>query len=383
MLRLYNLLFIGGGGFVIPFVSVFYVRQGLSGTQIGIISTISALVGLLAAPLWGRISDSSAQPRRVLQIALLGGVAYYLALSRQTSFLPMALLAAGGALALAGCYPLTDALSLRMTGKAGYGSVRLWGSLGWAIIVLFAGWLTDRVGLRAMFYGYAVTVLAAALVLELVPVPAGTAAGGGRRAFGGWRGILHGLLLKRELAGLALALTVFWLTNGMMYQFSMVFLDDLGAGETLIGVSAMVASVIELPGMLWADRLVQRYRPSYLLIGWLLLAAVSRIIILSAPLVPVIIATRVLDGVGFSMFAVGFVYYVNRHALPGQTAMLMALFGVTLSNLVLMVASPLAGAIYDAVGAYWLYALGLVGCLGGVAILAVTIARRGVATPRR
>ena len=49
----------------------------------------------------------------------------------------------------------TAALQATDGEKAGFGSVRLWGSLGWAAAAPVAGWLIERTGLFAPFAGYA------------------------------------------------------------------------------------------------------------------------------------------------------------------------------------------------------------------------------------
>ena len=70
-LRLYYFLLIGGGGFLFPFINLFYTQQGLSGTEIGLLSTFASLAALIAAPWWGRRSDATSHPRRLLQFGLL------------------------------------------------------------------------------------------------------------------------------------------------------------------------------------------------------------------------------------------------------------------------------------------------------------------------
>jgi MFS family permease len=64
-LRLYYFLLIGGGGFLFPFINLFYTQQGLSGTEIGLLGTFASLAALIAAPWWGRRSDVASQPRRL------------------------------------------------------------------------------------------------------------------------------------------------------------------------------------------------------------------------------------------------------------------------------------------------------------------------------
>ena len=48
-MRIYYLLWTGAGGFIFPFISLFYADRGLSGTQMGWLGTIGSLVALVGA----------------------------------------------------------------------------------------------------------------------------------------------------------------------------------------------------------------------------------------------------------------------------------------------------------------------------------------------
>jgi MFS family permease len=68
ILRFSYLLLGVGGGFLLPFISLFYKQQGLTGTEIGLLATFAGMAVLVAAPLWGRLSDAAAHPRRWLEV---------------------------------------------------------------------------------------------------------------------------------------------------------------------------------------------------------------------------------------------------------------------------------------------------------------------------
>src|SRR5258706_3053139 len=50
--RLYYFTFMAGWGFILPFANLFYVSLGFSGKQIAVISSTSAVVGMIASPIW-------------------------------------------------------------------------------------------------------------------------------------------------------------------------------------------------------------------------------------------------------------------------------------------------------------------------------------------
>ena len=105
--RAYYFTFMGGWGFILPFINLFYVSLGLSGTQIGTIGSVSSLVGLIVSPLIVSEIKKRPQARGILQASLMLGAIAYFVLGQQTAFLPILLIVffqalVGSGLALVG-----------------------------------------------------------------------------------------------------------------------------------------------------------------------------------------------------------------------------------------------------------------------------------------
>lgn len=376
LIRLFTFVFIGAGGFLFPFVSLFYHRNGLSGTQIGLLGALGAGAGLLAAPFWGARSDRAARPVRVLQVGLVVTAAIILVLGRQSQFLPIALLVTLYFLASSGLLPLADLLAAHIASQAndaGYGSVRLWGSLGWTLVTAVAGRLIELFGLYLAFAGNALGYLLAALTLRWLPraaihLPEAASTPAAGRP--GLRQAIPAFARSRRLAGLAIALGLYWLlTNNNLFQFEPIYMVQLGASETLVGLANALNAAVELPAMLLADRLLRRFSAGWLLRFHFLLSIGRAVGVLLFPTIPMILATRAVLGLQFSFYSVAIIAYINDHGPVGYRVTTLALVTVTLRSLMLMIGSPISGLVFDASGAYWLYALNLGGSLLGWAVL--------------
>ena len=372
-LRLYYFLLIGGGGFLFPFVNLFYTQQGLSGTEIGWLSTMASLVALIVAPWWGRRSDTTTHPRLLLQFGLLATSLCMLVLSQQTVFAWMAIIVMLDALLSINVAPLSDVVALAVTkqGRAGYGSVRLWGSLGWAVTALLGGWLIEQTGLFTMFAGYAISGFASIALLAVLKMPRWNHPPDRIEATPTprLRQSLIQLTRDRTLLGLALALSVLLFAINGIRQFEPVFLNQLGAGETLIGLASTIGAMVELPAMLWVDRLGRRHGSGQLLRMSFLLYAVCALSVVIAPTIPVILFSHVIDGVAYSFFAVALVLFIGEVAPDRQVTMMMAVFTVTLPSIVRMVSAPVGGWVFDVRGAYALYVIGVIGSALGWLIM--------------
>jgi MFS family permease len=71
----------------------------------------------------------------------------------------------------------------------------------------------------------------------------------------------------------------------------------------------------------------------------------------------------VINGLAYSFLWVGMVVFINEITKDRGATTMMALYTVTLPALTQMVSGPFSGLIFDRFGAYWLYAIGLVGSL--------------------
>jgi PPP family 3-phenylpropionic acid transporter len=369
-MRLFYFLYFGGLAFVLPFLNLIFRRAGLTGAEIGWLATVSSGVSLLAAPMWGRWSDRLPDPRRLIQLGLFGAGASLIWLNYQQAFVWVAAAVGIGALFSAGIEPLANSLVLRITprGEEGFGRVRAFGSLGWALIVLIGGWLYGAIGRSIAFFGAAAAYTVGALALGLMGSLRSQAATTSTRQ-GATRAAIRELGRDRAMVSLAACLTIVWITGIGRQQFEAIYLDQLGAGEWLIGIAFMIPAVIELPAMLWADRQVARWGPAAILGASLLLSGAAEALVLVHASVMSVMLLRAIGGVSFSLFTVSSVTLLGRRAPAQHKALVMTVYLVALYEACLVVAAPAVGWLFDVRGAYWLYLLALVGNLLGWAIL--------------
>jgi PPP family 3-phenylpropionic acid transporter len=371
ILRSYYFLLGVGGGFLLPFLALFFKQQGLSGTQIGLLSTFAGLAALIAAPLWGRFSDSASKPRRLLQFELLASACLMLVLSQQTSFGWIAVIVVLDALMNAGSSPNSDALALAVLSKvqSGFGSVRLFASLGWAITAFVSGWLSERFGLIVTFVGYAIGYISGSGSVGLIHLPSRNTTRTGERPKRSLRQSIRMVLSDPRLRKLALALGIFLFMMYGLRSFESLYLKQLGAGEAVVGLMSTIGATIELPGMLLADRLVKRYGAVRLLRYSFLLEVARLTGVLLVPSVPTLVAMRVVGGFSFSWYVVAVFSFISEAAPERQVTTTLALFNVTLASAIRMIAAPISGFIFDLVGGYYLYALGAIGSLAAWSIM--------------
>ena len=380
--RAYYFAYMGGWGFILPFINLFYVSLGLNGKQIGTISATSSLVGLVLAPIL--VSEVKKRPHaeRYLQWALALGALCYMFIGQQTSFWPILVIVFFQALVMAGLVPLSDsmAVSVAESAGAGYGSVRVWSSVGWIISVLSAGWLIERMGFTSGFGGVAMGfVTASTLVFFVQPRHFANKQHQGQTQKTNLRETLQVVRHDPLLLAFAIALVFIGFMNNGVLQFENVYLSELGASKSLISVAGILSALVELPFMIWADKIVRRVSAPRLLLMAFVIIICQRLLVLLFPSIYSIMAARFIGGTSFSFYTVAFIGLISGRTQSHQTGTVLALYTITISGLVTMLAAPVSGAIFDAIGARWLYLLSVIGySIGLVSLgLAVQKAKKG------
>ena len=379
LIRIYYMFCSCANGCMSPFINLFYINRGLSGTEIGLLGTITAVSGLISAPFWGHLNDSISRPRRMLQVALaVNSLAYFL-ISRQDAFLYLAIIVGVNGLITSGIDPLqsTQALGIADRANAGFGSIRLFGSLGWAITAPLSGILIQHTSLLSAFYAYVGFMLLAAFVMFFIK-------GDVRRPQGQepveklpMLQIFKEMVKNRELMALLAAMTLVWLAMNCV-KFESVYLQQLGATSTVIGWVNTIGAVIEIPMMLVSDRVMRRFSPVVTLIMGFLFYAFGLVFIMVHPAVLTIVIYRALAGVALSFYYISYTNFIVRRAPAGQTATVMALYSVTFAGIVNIVASSLCGWIVDSMGIHYLYVIAAISYITAAAIIYLTVARRSL-----
>ena len=372
--RAYYFAFLGGWGFILPFINLFYISLGLSGTQIGTIGSVSSIIGLIVSPILVNEIKKRPQARGILQASLMLSAITYFVLGQQTDFLPIVLIVFLQALFGAGIIPASDAMAVHVSEEAGtgYGSVRVWASVGWILTVLIAGWLIERNGFEAGFLGVSLMWLSGALVTLLIhpryfisPTLIGQPQSNLRTAL---KHIVH----ERTLLGYAIAVIAMGFLNNGVLQFENVFLSQLGASKQLISVAGILSAIVEVPFMIYADRYVRRVGAHRVLLFAITMILFQRAAVLLIPAIATIMIVRFIGGIAFSFLTIASVFLISSRTDPRETGTVLAIYTVTLNGLVNLMAAPVAGVLFDTIGARWLYAFAVAGYTVGLLSLWLT-----------
>jgi PPP family 3-phenylpropionic acid transporter len=372
--RAYYFAFLGGWGFILPFINLFYVSLGLTGAQIGTIGSVSAIVGLLLSPIIVNEVKKRPQARGILQASLMLGAIGYFLLGQQTVFAAILVIVFLQSLVGAGIIPASDAMAVHVSEEAGtgYGSVRVWASVGWILTVPASGWLIERFGFEAGFLGVGLMWLTGALLTLPIQSRYFVSQRLAGRSTSKLRTAFHQIVRDRTLLGYAIALVCMGFLNNGVLQFENVFLSELGASKLLISFAGILSAVVELPFMVYADRYVRRVGAHRVMLFAIIMLFFQRAAVLLFPTIATIMIVRFIGGVSFSFMTIASVFLISSRTDPGETGTVLAIYTVTLAGLVSVLAAPVSGTIFDVIGARWLYGFSVLGYTIGFLSMWVT-----------
>ncbi len=376
---------------IVNFASVYLLAHGLSNAQIGMMLAVAGAVATVVQPAAAGFVDRSRLPLRLWIV--LGGVVL--------AALAAALLPQGGGLLVGLTYgllvasiqvvqPLVNSLGMAAISRGfrvNFGVARASGSLAFALVSVGAGALVAATSAKvlllliaavvAVFIGGAVTFAPRSPIDAQTPGGPSSAAGPADGATAAEArgpaplGRREWLLFAVLLGGLTLGMTSHMVINTFLFQI----VDFHGGDATAMGLAMMIAAMVELPTMVFFDRIVARWTPGTLLVVGVVGFAVKNLAAWLAPNLAVVLLSQLLQFASFAVVIPGMVYYVNRLfpaelRVRGQAYMTMTLSAGT------VVGALIGGVVLDAAGVPTLLLVGTVVATAGAALVWVGADRR-------
>lgn len=301
-------------GSLTPLLSVYLSEvEKLNGYQIGTIMSVGPVIMIVFQPLWGMICDWTRKPAKILSAAtVLAGFfgLGYLFLHHYYMLVIVSILLA---IFQSAIIPVSDSISLQYTNrvKANYGSLRMFGSLGFGIAVFVMGRFSEtEIGPTVIFYAFFISLVLAALLALRLPEESQAAKS---RATNGVKELF---MIKRFLIFLAVTFLIFGpnLANNVYYG---LFVEARGGTYTGIGIAFLLAVLSEIPFMRVAGSWIKKMGllPIALIAG--LASLVRWIFYFTEPGLGTVYATSVIQGFSLGLFIPAGLQYI-RHVIPAH-----------------------------------------------------------------
>lgn len=251
-LKYFNFFMYGSWSLLNPFLPVYFQHTGFTALQIGVLMSVGPMISLFANPFWGYWSDRLQNPRLILLIMFAGNIATSQMYFYSQSFMLVFILMLLFYFFQTAINPISSSLTLQTIENTEYnfGTFRIWGSLGFAIMVLVSSPFFEIAGIDKLGLLYGAFILITFLFAFGLPKPRIRKSKGRSKTFSQVT-----QLFRNKLFVLFLILSIIMsIPNRINSNFIGVFISEMGGSEVYVGWSWFIAAIVEVPLFLLLDR---------------------------------------------------------------------------------------------------------------------------------
>ncbi|SET39820.1 MFS transporter, PPP family, 3-phenylpropionic acid transporter [Oceanobacillus limi] len=351
---------------ILSYLPLYLKYKGLEGSEIGYVLAIGPLASIFAQPIWGYLSDKYKTVKKILIVCILGlliGSTIFFQMDTLSTILLM------GAVFYFFATPigaLGDSLAQRRAEEIGasFGSIRTWGSIGFATSSLAIGALLTEYGVQYMIWPYLFFGTIALLIVfrlkdvkvESDPVKLQD---------------LKKLIQNKPFLIFLVLMLFITITHRTSDSFIGLYIEQLGGNERLVGVAWFVGVISEAAVFFFAGRWFKKFHPLVFVIIAGVLYSMRWFLYAYANDPMYVIALQFLHGLTFGVFYLAAFDYVSR-LIPkllqstGHLVFFATFFGVSG-----IIGSLMGGALMDSYGGGTLYFV--MGCMAVIGTISMTI----------
>ncbi len=333
-----------------PFMVLYYQELGFTGAQIGLLTGITPLITFLSSTLWTHLADRTGWHRILMSVAMLFGIAAMVAFPLFPGFGSVVAVAVLLNIFLAPVTPFADNATMTMLGerRSMYGRVRIGGTLGYGVAASLAGLLVHRFGLQSAFWGCAAFFTLAFLISQKL-IHGGAAT----------RGLSNAASLRALLSNPRwLPFIVIAFSGGLAlasFNYLFPYMKELGASESMMGLALTIGTIVELPVLFFAHRLINRFSSRAVLLFSIIVTAVRMLLFALNTSPEWVLVIQVLNGATLALMWVAGVAYANEYAPPGLSTTGQGVFNAMVNGIGVAAGGFIGGPLLERLGGRGLY----------------------------
>lgn len=371
--KLFYFCMIGGIGAFAPYINIYLESKGLSGSQIGQVTSIGLVLTVLIMPLWGMIADKTKRHKLLILVSLgLTLLALYV-YSRQTVYIGILLSSIFLNIARCGAMPMADtqAMNYCQETHGNYGSIRGMGSLGYMLVSMTVGFAADKVGLDGPLFGIYATLVCASIFLALNFPKTQIKEEEEKKERFSMQAVKQLITNKNFLfILLTLSLTTALIDSAHMYSGNHL-LYTLNAPVNIMSWMTLITVLPEVAFLMVANKFFDRwgYKKFYQIMSF---TVFLRLLIYAiAPSPYLFLAISIVHCIHVACETVGYLTYVKYSVSPAVFATAITIMNAFVS-ISQAVYGYIFGIVYEKLGSSYIFSIGAILCGIGFILISRT-----------
>ena len=359
---LFFFAYYGYVGVFSPYASLYFADRGLSATQIGILMSLMQVMRIFGPNVWGWVADQSRRRVLVLRLTSVAAALTFCGMFVGQSFMFFFALMVTVNLFTSAQGPISEALMLSsMRGDlTHYGRVRLWGSVGFIVLVTLSGYALDWQGIELMpWIALLMLVMVTSVTFSLHEEPATLHAQQPNS--------VRELLSRKSVLSFFASTFLMIAAHSSLYVYYSLYLSDMGYSKSVIGLMWSLGVIAEILFFFYQAPLFRRFGVRKLMLLSLAIAVVRFLMIgWGAQSLAVLLVAQVLHAATFGVHHSASVATLQRWFAGPLQARGQALYISISYGLGGTVGGLLLSACWDTFGARWVYVLAAIMSLLGL-----------------
>ena len=360
-------------GATAPFLALYFDHLGFSAARIGELIAIPMLMRCLAPNLWAWLADRTQQRLAIVRFGAICTLLSFALIFLGQSFAWLALIMVLHAFFWHAILAQFEVITLAHLGERSerYSQLRLWGSVGFMLVVVGFGYLFDRVGLE--YYPWAILAVMSGIILSSFWVPAQPVTLNVKTDLP--QAVTHESRLTSmwPIVIFLASVTLMQLSHGPYYTFLTLHLIDLNYSRTVIGWLWALGVLAEIGLFVIMPWMLRRVRLKRIILISLVLAALRWWLLgFYADTLMVLLFVQILHAATFGSFHAAGIHFVQRYFAAHKQGQGQGLY-VSFSGVGGALGALYAGYTWQAFGASLTFALASV-----IAVLAALLVVLGL-----
>lgn len=334
-------------GVMAPYWPLFLQSRGFGAFEIGVLMSLLHVMRIFAPNVWGHLADRSGRRMIWVQIGILATLLGFCLVFWLEGFWGMFLMMVLVSFFWSGALPLVEANTLTHLGERSdrYGRIRLWGSIGFILMVIGVGDLLDHQSVSVLPWIILALLLGTVLAARFMPEAA-------VRHSDAETVPLGQLLRRPKVLALFAAAILMAAAHGPYYTFFTVHLVNTGYSTSAAGWLWALGVILEIGIFLIMPKVFARIRVETVLLVTLM-AAVLRFILIGwwVDVTALLLFAQVLHALTFGAYHAAAMALIHRWFRGRVQARGQALYNSIAFGIGGSLGSLYSGAVWDAWGA--------------------------------
>jgi PPP family 3-phenylpropionic acid transporter len=323
----------------VPYWPLFLQDAKFSPTDIAALAAIMSATKIVAPNAWGVLADRSGQRMKIIRLGALMAFVIFLGVFFSLNFWWLAAIIAGYSFFWNAILSQFDVVTLAHLGGRYqyYSRIRMWGSIGFVVVVSGLGVLFDAIAIHYLLPILAFLLAAIWVSSRWVKDAANDELFAAKTQPGDESSTLYSKnfesnafwssLLKPELLAFYVAVFLMQTSHGPYYTFFSIYLENYGYNRTQIGLLVSLGVLAEIFLFWIMHKVLARFSLRKIVIASLALASIRWFLIgIWVDILPVLLFAQILHAATFASFHAFGVEFVRQRFPDVQRGRAMAVY---------------------------------------------------------